>query len=78
MKKREELIRKFDAVDERGNVYTITKLAEYALVETSDESEWEEGLHRLELEDGSAVNAVGDFFQVVDSGLVLREVDLPE
>ena len=76
--KREELTRKFNAVDEAGNVYTISEFREYVSAETVSESGLEKGSHRFELEDGSAVKRTGNFFQVVSSGLVLREVDLPE
>jgi hypothetical protein len=76
--KKEELTRQIVAVDERKQTYTINEFTEYVLAETFNQSEWEEGLHRFALEDGSAVNPAGDsLFQVVESGLVLREVDLP-
>jgi hypothetical protein len=77
--KKEELTRRILAVDDRRQTYTIKEFTEFVLSETFNQSEWQEGTHRFELEDGTPVNQVSDeFFEVVGKGITLRPVDIPE
>ena len=59
--------------DDFGNVYAVDEIQEYVDAEDLNGPNWLEGMKRLELEDGSAVNFVDEnTFEIVSTGVLIR------
>lgn len=75
----EQEIDRFEAKADDGTVYTIIEYQEFTEHRPVDSpnTEWVKGMKRLELEDGSPVNAVRndpETFQIVATDQIVRRI----
>lgn len=72
---REEVIEVIQCTDDAGNTYFVSLIQEYVDTSTLAGRRETPGMRRLELPDGSKVNARGEnTFQIVRNGQTIRRV----